>query len=151
MSTQLIYFWQRALLKGLIEALLLLLGIKLKKCYKWNKKSSRTKFVPNRTKKVKKGTKNVHIENCFRLNRNSWLQNSLIGPSWPRATFCSIVFPLMVLHDLVWYFMVLYGLFMVLYGKISIWLDLNGLFSRTYVDPNSFGLVNYKTVLSDPF
>ena len=41
----------------------------------------------------------------------------------PRGTYCGLV----------WYFMVLYGLFVVFFGKILISLDLNNLFSRKYI------------------
>ena len=37
----------------------------IKKWYKWNKKRSRTKFVPNQTKNVPKGPKMCTIANSF--------------------------------------------------------------------------------------
>ena len=40
-------------------------GIKLRKCCKWNKKCSRTKFISKRTKNVPKGTKNIREQNSF--------------------------------------------------------------------------------------
>ena len=104
-----------------------------KKCFNGNNKFSRTNFVLNRTKKVTIGTKNVRNENC-----------SLVRP---RATFCGLEWSLMILHDLLWHFMVLHGLFILygllwpcyglvwafygFYGRISIWKDLNRLFSRS--------------------
>ena len=80
-----------------------------KKCYKWNKKCSRTKSVPNRTRKVTKGTKNAAMKivpNCM----------AFFGLAWSLWHFIILFF---------WSCTVFYGLF----WQILIWLDLNRLFS----------------------
>ena len=90
------------------------------------------KFYSRSNKNVTKEAKNIRNENCSLARA--------------RATYCGLVWVLVVLHDLIWHFMVFYGLFVVLYGLFMVlWqnIDLSGLESSflAVIDPNSFGLV----------
>ena len=95
--------------------------------YQMKQKCSRTKFVPNWTKFVTKGTKNVHE----RVSSLKW-QNVFLSHF---TAMCGLLWLCMVLYGLfmVSYgiFLVLHGRFMVFYGRISFWLDLHCLFSRS--------------------
>ena len=101
------------------------------------------KFIPNRAKKLQKlkGTKNVRNGHDFKM--------ALQDLAGPRATYCGLVWPFMVLHDLVWHCMVLYclvmvvySLFMVGYGLLWQNIDLIGLELSflAVIDPISFDL-----------
>ena len=108
-------------------------------------------FVPNRTKNMTKGTKNVCSENCFKFNRKTRVKVTksslyiftaicgLVGISMALSDlFCGVVWPFMILcmalHGLVWCCMAAYG-FMATYRFGIVWSFL------AVIDPNSFGLV----------
>ena len=88
--------------------------------------------------KMCKGTKKVHGNKKCASEQKNFIKASLVhyGLVWLYVALYGLVRPCTALFTLygvicIWSYMVLHGLFMVLYGKISKSLDLYRLFSRS--------------------
>ena len=101
------HFYERVLIwKNILLTVSSAHGNMSKNCSKSKKKCSRTKSAPNRTNMLQKEQKMFTNENC---------------------SMCGLVRHIMVLYGLLLSFLVLmvfFGIFMVIYAKMLIWLDL---------------------------
>ena len=93
----------------------------------WKHSASSSKNFTDGTKNASLGTKNVCKQICSKSNKNSYKRNKNVRNEncslvRLRASYCGLVWPLMVLHDLIWQFCTpvrpLYGLVWSFYGLV---------------------------------
>ena len=111
-------FWPRAMLKGPKRSFVVVVVVVRVGGESW------AKLVPNRTKNVQ-GNKKFHKGFFVTL----WYWMALNGLVWPFIALYGLARPIFF----IWRHMVLYRLFIVFYGKISISLDLYRLFSQSWI------------------